>query len=140
MIHDETNPNGSHTFTFVTYQYEVRRWGGLFNYKNPPDDKIAFHYSVFAVDRTTSADEENTIINDFQVFPTIANNNISVKLLNLTQNVHKISVFNSIGDLLIENSFSNTSKTIDISHLSNGVYFVLLDGKRSNTQKFVINR
>jgi len=58
------------------------------------------------------------------VFPNPAKSNISVLLSN-SANLQKIDIYSILGDKIISQKNLNQVKTtIDVSHLSSGIYFI----------------
>ncbi|NVO02905.1 MAG: C10 family peptidase [Bacteroidetes bacterium] len=87
--------------------------------------------------------DENQFVNNFCIFPNPATNNLNLKFdVNSTQNIN-IKLNNITGQTVYADSKSNFNgtfdKTIDVSSLSKGVYFVnILTEKASITRKIVL--
>jgi hypothetical protein len=77
---------------------------------------------------------------NFNISPNPAQNNIVVSGLNL--NTSTIQITNALGEQLNSSNLVNkTSENIDISNLSNGIYFISIKNNYGTlTKKFVINR
>ena len=73
------------------------------------------------------------------LFPNPASNEITVEVVKET--TATLSILDSKGMLLGSYMLNGLSQSIDITHLSNGIYFILLsDGKSTSTRKFVVNK
>ncbi len=73
------------------------------------------------------------------LFPNPASNEITVEVVKET--TATLSILDSKGMLLGSYLLNGLSKSIDITHLSDGIYFILLsDGKSTSTRKFVVNK
>jgi hypothetical protein len=72
------------------------------------------------------------------VFPNPASNEITVQVAK--ESTATLSMLDSRGMLLGSYMLNGLSQSIDITNLSDGIYFILLsDGKSTSTRKFVIN-
>ncbi|MBC8882991.1 T9SS type A sorting domain-containing protein [Flavobacterium piscinae] len=57
---------------------------------------------------------------------------------NTTTEVNKLFIYNSLGQLVLENQFTQNEISISVSHLSKGVYFLRVDhGEGVEQVKFV---
>jgi len=138
IIHDNTIPSGNaHEFTFVNYQYEVQKKDNSGVILIPDNSQLAAHYSVFAVDVTTSIHNE-TEMSSLESFPSIVNNVLQIKLN--SNSISKIEVLNILGNVLLSKDIKHGMNTIDVSHLPIGSYFVTNSTLRNNVQKFIIVR
>ena len=73
------------------------------------------------------------------LFPNPASNEITVEVVK--EITATLSILDSKGMLLGSYLLNGLSKSIDITHLSDGIYFILLsDGKSTSTRKFVVNK
>ena len=73
------------------------------------------------------------------LFPNPASNEITVEVVK--EITATLSILDSKGMLLGSYMLNGLSQSIDITHLSNGIYFILLsDGKSTSTRKFVVNK
>lgn len=142
-----SNEPGSHGYI----QYRIKR-----NNNNTPGTQIkntAYIYFDFNEPVVT-----NTAINTIETITGIKYQNIaddqwivypnpSTGILNLINNsiatdskLH-IQVVNAIGQLVYEESTNANHKTIDLTMLSNGVYFVkLVSDKRSSVKRIVLSK
>ena len=72
------------------------------------------------------------------LFPNPASNEITVEVVK--EITATLSILDSKGMLLGSYMLNGLSQSIDITNLSDGIYFILLsDGKSTSTRKFVIN-
>ena len=73
------------------------------------------------------------------LFPNPASNEITVEVVK--EITATLSILDSKGMLLGSYMLNGLSQSIDITNLSNGIYFILLsDGKSTSTRKFVVNK
>jgi hypothetical protein len=92
---------------------------------------------------TTVGIEENEFVNNMNIYPNPANNNLNLSFnINTPQNI-SIKLSNVTGQNVYSETHSNFNgvfnKNIDVSSLSKGVYFVnVLTEKASITRKIVI--
>ena len=76
----------------------------------------------------------------FQVYPNPANEKFCIKSAN--QNIKNITLYNLIGEKIIEQSnISTKSLSVDVSELPNGTYLVLIESKSGIqiTRKIIIH-
>jgi hypothetical protein len=86
---------------------------------------------------TGIAEIDNKTINQLSVFPNPANNSLIVTCTDKVVN-GKIELINQIGQVVMKQSFDGDSSNIDISGITNGMYFIKLSsGKQSNFSKFI---
>lgn len=87
----------------------------------------------FSCNPTTGLNEP-TVEKEFFLFPNPANETLTI---NFDQNKNRqIQIFNSIGMLIKEVSVTQTTQ-LDVSDLSNGLYFVRLKNYPKQTTKFI---
>jgi len=72
----------------------------------------------------TSINENNFSENDFIVYPNPFNGELTIQI-NSTQ-VFQFTLYNSLGDKIIDKSLTKKNSTIDLSAYSNGIYFYKL--------------
>jgi hypothetical protein len=73
------------------------------------------------------------------LFPNPASNEITVEVVK--EITATLSILDSKGMLLGSYMLNGLSQSIDITNLSDGIYFILLsDGKSTSTRKFVVNK
>lgn len=80
-------------------------------------------YNLPAYTCNLSVDEFN--VNTISIFPNPTNGVITFKNINEEYNV---TVFNMLGQKVKDQIINTTSKTMDVSHLSTGTYFVKFNG------------
>jgi hypothetical protein len=86
----------------------------------------------------TSAFENNTL----QLYPNPATTELYVQLEEVSTD-YKIAIYNTLGSLLYEstNKVSNSTNSINISHLNSGIYFVqITDSENRIYQKRLIKK
>ena len=84
--------------------------------------------------------EENKKM-EFTLFPNPAQNNITIKTNSLKLENTQVELLNSIGQSVLKTTFANNEQ-IDISELTNGIYFVFLIGSEQTVspKKIIISR
>jgi len=85
------------------------------------DDTIAWYENL----NSTLAIDENTLT-DFSISPIPANNTISV---NSTFDIQQIHIYSNLGQLVLSNTNRNN---IDISNLSQGLYFIKFEDENGS--------
>lgn len=91
----------------------------------------------------TSISESSMISNTFKIYPNPANDVITINYDGLTEINSSIEITNTVGQIIMKQDVANeTLKNINVSNLSNGIYFVQLkqNGKSIATKKLVINK
>lgn len=86
-----------------------------------------------------TSDFEN---NKLQLYPNPATNELKFQLDDVSTN-YKIAIYNTLGSLLYEstNQSSNSTNSINISHLNSGIYFVqITDSENRIYQKRLIKK
>ena len=63
----------------------------------------------------------NQIESDFSIYPNPSNGIINIQSGN---KIKSINIYNMIGNLVTVRNISNTQSTLNIEHLTNGVYFM----------------
>ncbi|HRG59524.1 MAG TPA: T9SS type A sorting domain-containing protein [Bacteroidia bacterium] len=61
---------------------------------------------------------------DFVLTPNPANSFYQIKLFNAVQHNYQLSILNLLGEIVEHESLNTNNQTLNINHLSNGVYFV----------------
>lgn len=103
------------------------KWGiyrSLINVADLRDEEVLF--ANFSIEELSSLGiEENELINNILIFPTPAKNNLYIKNLN---NINIIQMYTVDGKMILEENLnnSNTETNINVSSLSNGIYFINL--------------
>lgn len=73
-------------------------------------------------------------LNDFQIYPNPANSELTIKGEKLTNET--VSIFNVLGQKVIEKNSNGNEIKINVSHLSEGVYTIQFKNSKA-TQKFI---
>jgi hypothetical protein len=75
---------------------------------------------------------------DLLIYPNPVVDQLTISLQNTTTEVNKLIIYNSLGQLVLENQFTQNEISIPVSHLANGVYFLRVDhGDGVEQVKFV---
>ena len=111
--------------------------GGVSFYSISPDNEYYIdtfnHINGFLELEPIAGVDDITSFN-FSIFPNPAVNNINIST---TESIEKIHIYSMQGTLVKE---TNHNKTIDISNLSNGLYFMEINTeKEKSIQKFIKN-
>lgn len=97
------------------------------------DDSFILQMDDFVVDGTLSTDEFSTT-NFTQYF----NANTSELRLNTTVPMQNVTVFNTLGQEVVNKTLSNTEETINLSSISTGMYIAKVAiGNTTETFKFI---
>ena len=88
---------------------------------------------------------ENSVIQGLALYPNPVRNILNIEMTTFGQDELKINIINMIGQIVLSNNttvFGNTKiVNLDVSQLSNGVYFVeVILGKERKYQRVVIHR
>ena len=101
-------------------------------YYNNCDEEITYTFNLTTEPEPTAGIEEFEL-NNFKAYPNPANNVLNVKY----NGEANISIFNVIGKE-IQSTNVNQEKTINISNLTTGVYFLKIsDGRATAIRKFI---
>ncbi|TAH41164.1 MAG: T9SS type A sorting domain-containing protein [Bacteroidetes bacterium] len=103
--------------------------------------KYNLHFINYLVkidgDPLTEIAERNQLV-DFSLYPNPTSSSITFEMKENINVDSKIIISNILGTKVFELSVSGTTKTLDISTLSNGIYFFeLKSAKGSSTKKFI---
>ncbi len=113
---------------------------------SPNGDKICFHsdfgtgandgdvaYSFFAtLDSALSVEQQLETVN---IYPNPANDFIRIEGVN---NIKNISIYNELGQMLKTVDVDTINKTINISHLTQGIYFIRIVTEKGYLMKKLI--
>jgi endonuclease I len=89
-----------------------------------------------AFDTWNGLNVKEDIFEDIYIYPTLTTDRVNIK--NIHQKTYTYSIFNSFGQLIIQNNAN--SETIDISNQSKGMYFINLNiENQSKTFKVILN-
>lgn len=92
---------------------------------------------------TTGVTVVNSAKFDFSIYPNPANDVITINYDGLNEANSSIEITNTVGQIIMKQDVANeTLKNINVSNLSNGIYYVQLkqNGKSIATKKLVINK
>lgn len=82
-------------------------------------------------------DEIKKLSNDVFVYPNPANDKLYVKITNFNDK-YNYTVFNSLGQIVIEGKVDNYNNVINLNGLREGIYFLeLTNGKERLSAKFI---
>lgn len=96
----------------------------------------AFKYvDDFSVVEASTASVDDVQQFDFELYPNPASDFIKVSAV---ENFDKVAIYNLLGKLIYEETVSNNTKEINVSNLSDGIYFIKASkGKSVETYKFI---
>ncbi|MES2837041.1 MAG: T9SS type A sorting domain-containing protein [Bacteroidota bacterium] len=81
--------------------------------------------------------DDNDLENDLQLYPNPASDIVIIKT---KEKIESVKITNQLGQTVYSSNFTN-SKTIDVSALKNGIYFVeVVQRKKSITKKLLITK
>jgi len=83
----------------------------------------------------TLSSEENLLSTKINLYPNPTKNSFQIKT---TGNIEKVEIYNTLGSLV--KTIKSNSKSIDVSELSNGSYFVKVFSEAGFTQKIIIKQ
>ncbi|MBL0031049.1 MAG: T9SS type A sorting domain-containing protein [Bacteroidetes bacterium] len=84
--------------------------------------------------------EEISNTNLFQIYPNPASNVLDVKFAD-NVSVENLTIKNIVGQIVSENKFTSSNMEIDLSALSNGMYFLeAIENNKTYSVKFIINK
>jgi hypothetical protein len=88
---------------------------------------------------------DSTTNKSVHIFPNPAQNSLQISIIHQPEIPAKIMIFNSVGEIVIENIINSPSQIIDelidVSNLNSGVYFVVTNnGQEINYKKVIISR
>jgi hypothetical protein len=115
------------------------------NIEDPADGGDGLHHperipELVIYGSFTGMKDKNTKNNSVSIFPNPSNNgifNVTISFSSASQ----IMVSDLAGSMVYEGSTTQTNSQLDLSHLSNGVYFVqIVSNERTFSQKIVINK
>ena len=73
-------------------------------------------------------------VEDFSIYPNPNNGQFTLQHTLTGENQLKLSVFNAIGEVVIQQTINNSTTLIQGEILSTGVYFIQLSDEQSGTQ------
>lgn len=150
--------NGNHTTTSTTIPSGAATWDhpmtsssttfiyvptvlGVYNYRCTPHESMG-HIGKFTVVSTLGVSDYEVSRSMFNIYPNPAQSEINIAFSNNSTKISGINVVSITGKTVIESAdLNNTKKTLDVSALANGMYFVrvIRDGK-TYVRQFTIAR
>ena len=119
------------------------------NYYIAFEGDAKYGYGVCIDDITVTGDhigiDELTFNSRVNVYPNPNNGNFTIEINSKTPEIISIKVFDLLGTMVYENNnivnSSNYTNTIDLSFLSNGIYYLKVQGDYKNiTKKIIIKK
>jgi Carbohydrate esterase, sialic acid-specific acetylesterase/Secretion system C-terminal sorting domain len=99
-------------------------------------------FSNFPITTKPAATALDTVADSlFEVYPTLADDYLNIKLLDSTSTTKKISLYNTTGSLQLEQNLplDNFNTTLDVSHIPAGLYIVVLSqGNQKQSVKKIV--
>jgi Carbohydrate esterase, sialic acid-specific acetylesterase/Secretion system C-terminal sorting domain len=99
-------------------------------------------FSNFPITTKPASTAVDTVADNlFEVYPTLADDYLNIKLLDSSSIAKKISLYNTTGSLLLEQNLllDNLNTTLDVSHIPTGLYIVVLSqGNQKKSVKKII--
>jgi len=93
-------------------------------------------FSVRCLKDITTGINENGYNKSLKIYPNPASNRITVDCT-ILQNI-KISIYNSIGKLILQRQLSNGKNEIDLSNFSKGIYIIKIENEQGIMQQKLI--
>lgn len=82
-------------------------------------------------------DEIKYLSGNMLLYPNPAQESVTIYLSN-SDEMRKFTIFNSLGQIVTSGTLSGSSTTINVSHFSQGIYFIeIIDKKNKNIAKFI---
>ena len=81
----------------------------------------------------TTGIEEETAANAVSIYPNPASTMLNVH----AENYSNVQIINFLGQVVYSANITANDFQINVSNLSNGVYFIRLNGETTTTQKFI---
>jgi plastocyanin len=150
--------NGSHTTTSTTIPSGAATWDhiisssnttftyvptvlGIYNYKCTPHESMG-HIGKFTVVNTLGVSDYEVAKSMFNIYPNPAQSEINITFSNNSAKISAVNVVSITGKTVIENAdVNNTKKTLDVSTLANGLYFVrVIQEGKTYVRQFTIAR
>ena len=125
-----TNPNESHGFVHFRIKPKT---GYAVGHNIPNTASIYFDYNPAIVTNTFNTEFFQTLvngqfsINNISLFPNPANNSVQINLQNTSETIATILINDILGkNIKTITNVSSNQNTIDVSSLSQGIYFVTI--------------
>jgi hypothetical protein len=120
--------------------------GGFWGIKNSSNQTLvsgtgntnAFRYEISMEFYSETVGVNEMTETESMVYPNPANNEINVSVENMT----KVTVYNSIGQMVFAQDASSDVMTISTESMTNGIYYVTIETSEgtTSTQKVVVNK
>ncbi len=93
-----------------------------------------YEYKVYALDGTLDASQENLLSKSIIQYPNPTSKNLYLKNIKINDNKNIIEVFTIDGKTVLKKTMKSSENFIDVSSLSNGVYYYKIG---NYTNKFI---
>jgi hypothetical protein len=131
-----TIPAGTAVGNTYIWQTEIRPVGGTWQQRYALAEKL--NVQVVNLKNATVGINDHSFGNEISIYPVPVTNILNLKGV---ENVQKISVYNSVGQLLKQYQKGNeTLFDIDVNELKSGIYFVELSNSKEKVTKKVIKK
>jgi hypothetical protein len=131
-----TVPGATAVGNTYIWQTEIRPVGGTWQQRYALAEKV--NVQVVNLKSATVGINDRSIGNEISIYPVPVTNILNLKGV---ENVQKISVYNSVGQLLKQYQKGNeTLFNIDVNELKSGIYFVELSNSNEKVTKKVIKK
>lgn len=122
---------GAHTWPDASFTI------GVTNRDFNANQEIWNFFNKFDKNGAITTHTENTeISSDIRLFPNPSTSQMT--LSNLPEGTSNIQLVNSLGNVVLSKEISNSSSEINVEHLANGIYYIIVQGKLSEeVLKFV---
>lgn len=117
--------------SFENTPYVMYRDGAISNKAT-----VRFYYQS-----TVSVDESINSSNTFRIYPNPAGDYITIDIYENYIENSTLNIYNTLGSLIKTETLNQNKKSINVSELSNGLYFVIIISKElTQSQKLIIQR
>lgn len=106
----------------------------LITFSQIPVNNGKYEYKVYALDGTLDANQEDLLSKSIIQYPNPTSNKLHLKNIKITESQNLLKVFTINGKEVIEKKLNQNETYIDVSNLSNGVYYYKIG---NYTNKFV---
>ena len=102
-----------------------------------PDDLLGYGIPNLNLARNIGLSIDEPLVEDFSFYPNPVKNEINLRIPSTLSQV-KLSIYNQIGQTVLNQKISEDSKTINVSDLSTGIYLIKFSSElTSQTFKFI---
>jgi len=122
----DTTANISHSLTGLTKGTAYEYFTYMKTSATQHGDTVQFAFGNVGISETI----QDAVI---RIFPNPTNGKITIS--NEKSTINNVEMFNIVGQVVGTWQATSTETTIDISHLSNGIYFMKIDGKTAKIVK-----